>query len=154
VRLLQRYDPAIRSLRDASSEMLERAALPDVIFRRCWHVITENVRVLRAAAALEAGDLAQFGRLMYESHQSLRDDYEVSCAELDLLVRLAEAVPGVFGSRMTGAGFGGCTVSLVKSQDAARFERLVSQEYRRVTGIEPAVWDCQAVDGASEVTPS
>ncbi len=154
VRLLQRYDPAIRSLRDGSSEMLERAALPDVIFRRCRHVITENARVMQAAAALEAGDLAQFGRLMYESHQSLRDDYEVSCAELDLLVRLAEAVPGVFGSRMTGAGFGGCTVSLVKSQEAARFARLVSQEYHRVTGIEPAVWDCQAVDGASEVTPS
>jgi len=152
VRLLQRQDPAIRSLRDATLEMLEPAALPDVIFRRCRHVITENARVMRAAAALEAGDLTLFGNLMRDSHQSLRDDYEVSCAELDLLVRLAEAAPGVYGSRMTGAGFGGCTVSLVRSEDAAGFARLVSQGYRRATAIEPAVWDCQAVDGASEVT--
>jgi galactokinase len=154
VRLLEHYDPTIRSLRDATLEMLEHAAMPDVIFRRCRHVITENARVMRAAAALEIGDLRLFGRLMYDSHQSLRDDYEVSCAELDLLVRLAEAVPGVYGSRMTGAGFGGCTVSLVRSEDAAGFTRLVSQEYRRATAIEPAIWDCQAVGGASEVTSS
>ena len=152
VRLLQRCDPRIRSLRDATIEMLERAALPDAIFRRCHHVITENARVMRAAGALEAGDLTLFGNLMRGSHQSLRDDYEVSCAELDLLVRLAEVAPGVYGSRMTGAGFGGCTVSLVRSEDAAGFARLVSQGYRRATGIELAVWDCHAVDGASEVT--
>jgi len=152
VRLLQDYDPAICSLRDATLEILERSALPEVIFRRCRHVITENARVTRAAAALDAGDLALFGGLMYDSHRSLRDDYEVTCAELDLLVRIAEAVPGVYGSRMTGAGFGGCTVSVVESEQAAEFASVVRQEYGRATGIEPAVWDCQAVDGASEVT--
>jgi galactokinase len=152
VRLLQRRDSAIHSLRDATLENLEHAALPEVIFRRCRHVITENARVTRAPAALETGDLALFGRLMRDSHQSLRDDYEVSCEELDLLVRIAEALPGVYGSRMTGAGFGGCTVSLVKSEDATEFARLVREQYCSATGIEPVVWDCQAVDGASEVT--
>jgi galactokinase len=152
VRLLKRHDPAICSLRDATVEMLERAALPDVIFRRCRHVITENERVTRAAAALETGDLALFGRLMCDSHRSLRDDYEVSCEELDVLVRIAETVPGVYGSRLTGAGFGGCTVSLVKSEDAPEFARLVREQYCSLTGIEPVVWDCHAVDGASEVT--
>jgi galactokinase len=154
VRLLQRCDSAIRSLRDAALEDLEHAALPEVIFRRCRHVITENARVARAAAALEAGDLALFGRLMCESHRSLRDDYEVSCDELDLLVRIAEALSGVYGSRMTGAGFGGCTVSLVKSEHAAEFARIVREQYFQATGIEPAIWDCQVVDGASEVTSS
>jgi galactokinase len=154
VRLLQRYDPEIRSLRDATLEMLGHAALPEVIFRRCRHVITENARVTRAAAALEAGDLTRFGSLMRDSHRSLRDDYEVSCEELDLLAAIAEAVPGVYGSRMTGAGFGGCTVSVMKSEHATEFGRRVRERYHHATGIEPAVWDCQAVDGASEVTSS
>ena len=152
IRLLQHGDSAIRSLRDATPANLENAALPEVILRRCRHVITENARVTRAAAALEAGDLALFGCLMYDSHRSLRDDYEVSCEELNLLVRIAEALPGVYGSRLTGAGFGGCTVSMVKSEHATEFARLVREQYRLSTGIEPAVWDCQAVDGASEVT--
>ena len=152
VRLLGRRDSAIRSLRDAALEGLEIAALPEVIFRRCRHVITENARVARAAAALETGDLALFGNLMCESHRSLRDDYEVSCEELDLLVRIAEALSGVYGSRMTGAGFGGSTVSLVKSEYAAAFARIVREQYLQATGIEPAVWDCRVVDGASEVT--
>jgi galactokinase len=154
VRLLQRGDSGIHSLRDATPANLENAALPEVIFRRCRHVITENARVTRAATALATGDLALFGRLMYDSHQSLRDDYEVSCEELDLLVRIAEAIPGVYGSRMTGAGFGGCTVSMVKSEHATEFGRLVREQYCRSTGIEPLVWDCQAVDGASEVPSS
>jgi galactokinase len=154
VRLLQRRDSAIGSLRDVTLETLEHAALPEVILRRCRHVITENARVTRAAAALEAGDLALFGRLMRDSHQSLRDDYEVSCKELDLLVGIAKPLPGVYGSRMTGAGFGGCTVSLVQSEHAVKFARLVGEQYFCATGIEPMVWACQAVDGASEVTPS
>jgi galactokinase len=95
-----------------------------------------------------------FGRLMRDSHQSLRDDYEVSCEELNLLVRIAEALPGVYGSRMTGAGFGGCTVNVVTSEHATEFAHLVRQQYHRATGIEPIVWNCQAANGASEVTPS
>jgi galactokinase len=154
VQLLQSRDSAIHSLRDATLDTLEQVPLPEVIFRRCRHVITENARVTSAAAALEAGDLTAFGRLMGDSHRSLRDDYEVSCQELDLMVRIAEALPGVYGSRMTGAGFGGCTVSLVQSRFAAEFSQGVCEEYRSATGIEPAIWNCQAVDGASEVTPS
>ena len=154
VRLLQSRDSTVRSLREATLEILEQVPLPEVIFRRCRHVITENARVTSAAAALEAGDLAAFGRLMGDSHKSLRDDYEVSCEELDLLVRIAEALPGVYGSRMTGAGFGGCTVSLVKSEFAVEFAQLVCQQYRSATGIDPMIWNCRAVDGASEVTPS
>ena len=154
MRLLQSRDSTIRSLRDATLEALEQVPLPEVVFRRCRHVITENARVTSAAAALEAGDLAAFGRLMAGSHTSLRDDYEVSCEELDLMVRIAEALPGVYGSRMTGAGFGGCTVSLVKAQFATEFTNLMHERYRSATGIEPASWNCRAVDGASEVTPS
>jgi galactokinase len=154
VQLLQRRDPAIRSLRDATLGLLEHTALPEVILRRCRHVITENARVTGAATALEAGDFGVFGGLMRDSHQSLRDDYEVSCEELDLLVGIAEAISGVYGSRMTGAGFGGCTVSVVKAERAAEFGRLVRQQYQRATGTEPVVWDCQAAEGASEVTSS
>jgi galactokinase len=102
-----------KSLRDAGLDELGRAHLPHVIFRRARHVITENARVLEAREALSRGDLTEFGRLMYESHRSLRDDFEVSCAELDTLVEIARGVEGVYGSRMTGGGFGGCTVSLV-----------------------------------------
>ncbi len=104
-----------RSLRDVAVEDLERAVgrLPGTIFRRARHVVTENARVLEARAALDRGDLARFGELMYQSHRSLREDYEVSCAELDALVEIARGVPEVYGSRMTGGGFGGCTVSLV-----------------------------------------
>lgn len=102
-----------KSLRDVSLAELTHAPLPEIVWRRARHVVTENARVLLAYAALQSGDLAAFGKLMYESHVSLRDDYEVSCAELDTLVEIAGEVAGVYGSRMTGGGFGGCTVSLV-----------------------------------------
>jgi galactokinase len=105
-----------KSLRDVTMPELERAALPETILRRARHVITENVRVTRAQAALDRGDLTEFGQLMYQSHRSLRDNYQVSCAELDTLVEIARGLPGVYGSRMTGGGFGGCTISLVAEE--------------------------------------
>jgi galactokinase len=154
VRLLGQQIDGVRALRDVSSEQLDRYAdsLPDVVRRRARHVITENERVVRGVAALEAGDLAAFGRLMDESHASLRDDYEVTVPQLDAMVDAAHNVPGVLGSRMTGAGFGGCTVSLVETAAVDRFLAEVPARYRRETGLEPRVYVCQAVDGAQIVS--
>jgi len=153
VRLLSRSLPEIRALRDVTAEQLQRHAsdLPAIILKRCRHVVLENARVCDAAVALERSDLAGFGRLMRGSHQSLRDDYEVSCAELDLMVALAEKQKGVYGARMTGGGFGGCTISLVKSDAAAEFQRAVSAAYSAKTGLEPQIWVSSAAAGAGEV---
>lgn len=147
---------AIASLRDVSQEDLAAHAegLPAPISRRCRHVISENARVLRAVAALGCGDLALCGRLMSESHLSLRDDYEVSCAELDLMVELAERVPGVLGSRMTGGGFGGCTVSLVETQAVDRFTETVGQAYRNATGKNPSIFACSPGPGVGPAATS
>jgi len=146
--------PNVTALRDVTSQELEtnRAGLPELIYRRCRHVVTENSRVLDAGQALEAGDLRRFGELMNESHRSLRDDYEVSCRELDLMVELARQVPGVYGSRMTGGGFGGCTVTLVASERVDEFKGLVSAGYQRATGLLPEIYVCVAARGAEEVT--
>jgi galactokinase len=112
-------------------------------------VISENRRVLEAAEALEGGNLDRFGQLMKESHQSLRDDFEVSCSELDLLVNLAEYEPGVYGARMTGGGFGGCTINLVKKAYVDAFEAAICQGYEKQTGIQPDIYICAAADGVS-----
>jgi galactokinase len=103
--------------------------LTPTILRRARHVISENARVLQAHAALESRDLRTFGELMYQSHRSLRDDYEVSCVELDTLVEIARRVPGVYGSRMTGGGFGGCTVSLVADEHVEEFRAAIAAGY-------------------------
>ena len=115
VALFRQFDPTIASLRDVTPDLFDTYGdqLSEIVFRRCRHVITENARVLDASAALAADELVQFGRLMTASHNSLRDDFEVSCDELDCLVDIAHGTEGVLGSRMTGAGFGGCTVTLI-----------------------------------------
>ena len=115
VALFRQFDPTIASLRDVTPDLFDAYGdqLSEVVFRRCRHVITENARVLDASAALSADELVRFGRLMTASHNSLRDDFEVSCDELDCLVDIANRTEGVLGSRMTGAGFGGCTVTLI-----------------------------------------
>jgi galactokinase len=153
VRQLSRFLPQVRSLRDVSLEDLNRysANLPEIICRRCRHVITENARVTDAATSLERGDLGRFGRLMHDSHVSLRDDYQVSCAELDLMVELAENFPGVFGSRMTGGGFGGCTINLVRAEAVDDFQRHVARAYEKSTGLAPQIFVTSAAEGASEV---
>ena len=150
VRLLARHLPGIRALRDVTLDQFSQhqGELPDVVRRRARHVISENERVLASVAALEAGDLGRFGALMYESHASLRDDYEVTIPPLDILVEAARAVPGVLGSRMTGAGFGGCTVSVVRASAVEAFQREVPARYRAQTGLEPRLYVCQVVDGA------
>ncbi len=153
VALLSGRLPGIRALRDVTPEQLAEHAdvLEGETLRRARHVVSENDRCLRSVAALRVGDVAAFGRLMDESHQSLRDDYAVSCRELDLLVEAAHAVPGVLGSRMTGAGFGGCTVSLVRAEAVARFQAEVASAYERAVGRPPEIYVCSAEEGAGTV---
>ena len=153
VRGLSKYLPNVRALRDVTPADLEAYGreLPDTVMRRCRHVIGENARVLQAAAALEHGDLQAFGNLMRESHRSLRDDFEVSCSELDLMVELAEQAEGVYGSRMTGGGFGGCTVALVQTGCVEAFQRTVQEGYERSTGCKPEIYVCSAADGVGQV---
>ena len=154
VRYLKKHLPDIRALRDVNLQELEycASAMPETMFRRCRHVVTENERVLSATEALESGDLHRFGELMAESHRSLRDDYQVSCKELDIMVKLAEACRGVYGARMTGGGFGGCTVNLVEADAARRFKHTIEEGYRRATGVQPEIYICTAAKGASEVS--
>jgi galactokinase len=146
--------PNVRALRDVTEADLKLYGgdLSEVIYRRCRHVISENARVLEAAAALERENLEAFGQLMFDSHRSLRDDYEVSCRELDLIVELSAQVEGVYGSRMTGGGFGGCTVSLVKSESVEEFKRAVAKGYEEKVGLIPEIYVCRTAEGAEEVT--
>jgi galactokinase len=153
VRFLSKHLPQVRALRDVTLEDMEgyEHELPEVIARRCRHVIGENARVLKAAAALERGDLQAFGNLMLESHRSLRDDFEVSCSELDLMVELAGQAEGVYGTRMTGGGFGGCTVALVRAGCVEAFQRTVQEGYERSTGRKPEIYICAAADGVGRI---
>lgn len=150
VKILARHLPGIRALRDVTLGDLESHAseLPPVILRRCRHVVSENVRVRSAAAALNHGDLKAFGALMKESHRSLREDFEVSCAELDLLVELSETLDAVIGARMTGGGFGGCTVNLVRAGCVDEYKQTVGAAYERCTGRKPDIYVCSAAEGA------
>ena len=150
VQLRRRY-PDVMQLRDVSEAQLHEARflLDDTLFARALHVVTENRRVVEAARALRSGNLSQFGTLMNESHEGLRTRYAVSCAELDAMVNLAREFPGVYGSRMTGGGFGGCTVTLVQSQHADEFRERIARSYREQTGIEPEIYDGFPVAGAA-----
>ena len=153
VRALQRVLPSIHSLRDVNTENLDlnRGLLTPIVYQRCHHVITENDRVQQAASALDQGNVGEFGRLMYESHKSLRDDYQVSCPELDILVEAAATLPGVYGARMTGGGFGGCTINLVDAQFAHEFQQSIAQRYQAQTGIQAEVFLSKASQGAEIV---
>lgn len=153
VRVLQQRLPGVRSLRDVSPEQLEcyQDNLEPVIYRRCRHVVTENGRVEKAAEMLQKNDLRAFGGLMAKSHRSLRDDYEVSCRELDVMVEIASTKPGVYGARMTGGGFGGCTINLVASEHAEAFRKKVAAEYQAATGLKPDVYITSAADGVASV---
>ncbi len=153
VELLRRYLPQVRALRDVTSKVLARHghSLPPVVRKRCAHVVSENERVLQAVAAMRAGDVAEFGRLVDFSHASLRDDYEVSCPELDCMVDLARSAPGCLGARMTGAGFGGCTVNLVRSEEASAFAQQVATRYGEEMGVTPEIYVCEASACAGEV---
>jgi galactokinase len=147
--------PGIHALRDVTPLELEqhKQLLPDVIYRRCRHVVTEDERVEQAGEALLHGDLRKLGTLMAESHRSMRDDYEISCTELDTMVEIAAAQPGVIGSRMTGGGFGGCTINLVQAKAAEAFKRSVATEYEKRTNIHPDIYVVSATDGVQTVAP-
>jgi galactokinase len=141
----------VKMLRDISpSELAERERdLPANLAKRARHVVAENARVRDAVAAARANDLAALGRLMNESHASLRDDYAVSCAELDAMVDIARKQRGCCGARLTGAGFGGCTVNLVEDAAVETFAANVAREYRARVGVEPQIYVCRAAGGAS-----
>ncbi len=145
--------PEIQALRDVTPVQLDeyKSLLPEVIYRRCRHVVTENERVKQAADALLNGDVSTVGRLMAESHRSLRDDYQVSCAELDMMVEIACAQPGVVGARMTGGGFGGCTINLVHADASEQFKLVVATEYEKRTHICPDIYVVSATEGVQAI---
>ena len=151
VKLLSRWYPKIHALRDVSVEQLERrvAEMPATIFKRCKHVVTENRRVQEGAQYLIDGEVSRFGDLMRKSHRSLRDLFEVSCRELDVMAEIAESLEGYCGGRMTGGGFGGCTVNLVKTSAAEKFAMQIAERYQSAIGIKPDVYVCSAANGAS-----
>jgi len=153
VQTLSTRFPHVRALRDSSLQELEdvRARMPDRVYRRCRHVITENARVEDAADALGAGDFDRFGRLMDQSHESLRADYEVTCAELDTMSAIAREIDGVYGARMTGGGFGGCIVALADASRVDAIELELRTRYEAATGRRPDVWVCSAGAGVGRV---
>lgn len=150
VRILQTKLDGITALRDVTSDQLEqhKSAFSPIVYKRCKHVITENERTIHAVSALRQGDISRFGTLLNQSHASLRDDYEVSCSELDALVEIAQRVDGTVGSRMTGAGFGGCTVSIVHESALETFTAAILDEYAERTGILAEIYVSRASDGA------
>lgn len=149
VRLFRQWMPDIKTLRDVNPEMLTdyHEKLPPVIAKRCTHVVLENERVINSVNALKKVDISTVGSLMNQSHKSLRDNYEVSCKELDIMVEIAGKVQGVVGSRMMGGGFGGCTINLVRSSAIRTFQEAVFDQYETKTGYKPQFYICQATEG-------
>lgn len=153
VQILRKHIPGLQSLRDVTVLDLDRyrEELPAQIYRRCHHVVTENARVIAAATAIRSGDLEGLGVLLDESHASLRTDYEVSCRELDVMVEIAQSLAGIHGARMTGGGFGGCTVNLVEADLASGFAVTIKEQYSARTSIVPEVYVCAPADAAGYV---
>jgi galactokinase len=153
VRLLARDLPDIQALRDVSPEQFNRLAggLPVMVEKRARHIVEEIERTQRAVPLLEAGKVKEFGQLMNACHASLRDLYEVSIPELDVMVAIAQSLPGCLGARLTGAGFGGCTINLVERGEAEAFSRSLGTEYERRTSLHPDIYVCQASAGAGLV---
>jgi galactokinase len=150
---IRRKRPEVESLRDvATTELVQyRNAMREMPWRRARHVTTENERVEQFTAAAGRGDLVLMGKLFIASHRSLQHDYEVSCAELDFLVDTAVRIDGVYGARMTGGGFGGCTVNLVRPDAVDRFSDQIRREYRQKYGIDAPVYRCVPAAGAGEL---
>jgi galactokinase len=154
VESIRAHYPQVESLRDVDAAMLAGVIdrLPDIPARRARHVISENQRVKQFVAAAERADLRKMGELFVASHRSLRFDYEVSCEELDFLVESARTIDGVYGARMTGGGFGGCTVNLVDPAAAPKFQSEIVMRYRQRFSIAPPIYHCQPSEGAAEIT--
>jgi galactokinase len=151
--ILRSHRPEIKLLRDATTKDLERwgAEMPDNVLRRCRHIITENLRTVAAADALAAGNLKRLGDLMAAAHASYRDDFEASCEEADAMVEAAQQLPGLIGARLTGGGFGGCTVNLVHAELAEDFVARLHDTYRATTGIDAEIYRCHASAAAHAV---
>ena len=155
VAVIARHHPEVKALRDVSRDLLERykGEMSDVIYRRCRHVVTEDDRVLECVDILKAGDLVALGERINASHLSLRDDYEVSCAELDAVVEIAWDTPGVYGARMVGAGFGGCAIAICDEPTVPLLQARIAAEYpQRAGGLIADVYATRAGDGAGEVS--
>ena len=153
MRLLPQVLPGIKALRDVTRTQLEEHSnlLSSNLYKRARHVITENERVLEAVDALETGAIGKLRQLMADSHRSLRGDYEVSCPELNTMVEIAMRQRGILGARMTGGGFGGCTINLVETEYAEEFEHRISAAYASATGLQPDIYLCKASQGAEVV---
>ena len=150
VEIMKQWMPNITSLRDVTLEDYKKyeAELPKITQNRCRYVVEENTRVQTAVNALTTKNINTFGTLMNDSHAGLRDAYEVSCDELNILTEIAQSIDGVVGARMTGAGFGGCTVNLVHQDAVETLQNRVMKEYTQRTGIEPEIYVCQVGNGA------
>jgi galactokinase len=148
-RIIGSHRPEVKFLRDATVDDLKRwgSEMPPDVLKRTRHVITEDDRTVAAADALEAGDMKRLGKLMYEAHASYRDDFEGSCKEADILVELAAKETGCIGARLTGGGFGGCTINLVEEQHAKAFAERIHEEYKKATGIDADIYQCHASAG-------
>ena len=153
VRLLQKYYPEVRALRDATEEMIRKhkTEFPPKVFDRCLYVAQENRRVQMASGALEKDDFHTLGNLMYHSHAGLRNQYDVSCSELDFLVETARETEGVLGARMMGGGFGGCTINLVHRSKLASFKEIIANKYKTPEGEKPDIIEVEITGGASLV---
>lgn len=148
---IKRRFPEVQSLRDAKPEHLEQVQMPRVVMRRARHVISEDSRVNLFESAAARGDLDRMGQLFIESHRSMQHDYEITCDEIDFLVDTAIGIPGVYGARMTGGGFGGCTVNLVAPEAADRFTAEMRRRYQERFKIDPDIYHCHPASGAGEV---
>jgi len=147
---IRRLHPDVRSLGEVNTSQLSvlQDAMAPVPMARAQHVVTENERVLKAVSCLQDGDMRRFGSLLYESHESLREKYEVSCEELDFIVDFAQSSAGVAGARLTGAGFGGCCLVLIRGDAIARFEKDLAPEYERTFRRRPRFYEVHSADGA------
>jgi len=149
VQILQQYDKNIKALRDVSIDLLEthKSEFSTVVYKRCAYVIKENKRVEDAFDALHQNDIEKFGELMYQSHEGLRDEYEVSCSELDILFDLARKSDAVVGARMMGGGFGGCTINLVKREAITEFTEQIKRAYQQIIGKETTIYIVKIAEG-------
>ena len=148
---IQQKHAEVESLRDAKLEYLDKAGVTGTLEKRARHIITENERVGQFLEASARGDLVEMGKLFVSSHKSMQFDYEITCAEIDFLVSAALSIDGVYGSRMTGGGFGGCTVNLVQPDKVAAFEEAIKAAYQETWGLNPPVFRCVPSDGAGKV---
>jgi galactokinase len=151
VNLLKQYKTGIAALRDIDPDLLNehKTEMDKVVYRRCKYVVEENLRVMEAFKALNQGNIIKLGALMNETHQGLRDDFEVSCKELDILFDFAKNFDGVIGSRMMGGGFGGCTINIVENDKAEAFNNEITKHYKQTTGNTPSIYEVKIMEGTN-----